>query len=592
MRKFSNRLGFVAMATVSASLVLLSATANPASAAVRSQADAERRQTVIIDIDAERITSPDLWNPYVPGSARNQGFHQAMMEPLFILNYMTGKINPWLGASMTPNKAQPVWTLKLQKAATWNDGKPVTADDIIFTVDMLKANPTMANGTDMKQWVQSMKKVDDKTVEFTLTAANPRFQLDYFSVKIWGGVNFVPKHIWEGKDPLTFKNYEAGKSPVFSGPYKLKSFNSAGTEFVFERDDNWWAAKAKFKPLPAAKFAKFIVAGNEEATVALMAQGKLDSAMDMNLGAFKALQAKNPKVVAWYDKAPFAVLDPCPRNFEFNTTLAPWNDPEMRWAVNYAIDRDQIIQVAYENTSSKSRIPYPMYPPIQRLDKLLESKGLFKKYPIWEHSTEKATKIIESKGYTKGSDGYYAKDGKQLSLVITSADFAPEQTRWAQVIGEQLQTVGINASVVVQAGGIWDENWRSGNFEARAGWHTCGSVNEPWATLDNLNGKFVVKTGERANKNPWRWSNAEFDKAVEAMSTLPLGDRKADDLFAAAMEQYLKELPNIPISQAKKLIPFDSTYWTNWPTDKNKYAPSWTWWQSTFDILVAIKPAK
>ena len=101
-----------------------------------------------------------------------------------------------------------------------------------------------------------------------------------------------------------------------------------------------------------------------------------------------------------------------------------------------------------------------------------------------------------------------------------------------------------------------------------------------------------MKTGERANKNPWRWSNAEFDKAVEAMSTLPLGDRKADDLFAAAMEQYLKELPNIPISQAKKLIPFDSTYWTNWPTDKNKYAPSWTWWQSTFDILVAIKPAK
>ena len=43
-----------------------------------------------------------------------------------------------------------------------------------------------------------------------------------------------------------------------------------------------------------------------------MAQGKLDSAMDMTLGAFKALQAKNPKVVAWYDKAPFAVLDPCP----------------------------------------------------------------------------------------------------------------------------------------------------------------------------------------------------------------------------------------------------------------------------------------
>ena len=591
MSAISKRFGVVASAVAGASMLILSATANPAAAASRAQ-DADRKDTVIIDIDAERITSPDLWNPYVPGSARNQGFHQAMMEPLFILNYMTGKVNPWLGASMTPSKDQTVWTLKLQKAATWNDGVAVTADDIIFTVDMLKANPTMSNGGDMKQWVKSTKKVDDKTVEFTLTNPNPRFQLDYFSVKIWGGVNFVPKHIWEGKDPLTYKNYEAGKSPVFSGPYKLKSFNSAGTEFVFERDDNWWGSKSGFKKAPAAKYAKFIVAGNEEQTVAKMAAHQLDSAMDMNLGAFKALKAKNPKVIAWYDKAPFAVLDPCPRNLELNTTLAPWDDVDMRWALNYAIDRDQIIAVAYEGTSTKSRIPYPMYPPVQRMDKLLESKGLFKKYPIWTHDAAKAQQIIESTGLVKGADGYYATDGKQLSLVITSADFAPEQTAWASVIVEQLQAVGINASVVVQAGGIWDDNWRFGKFEARAGWHTCGSVNEPWATLENLNGKYLKPVGERADRNPWRWNNAEFSKAVDAMSTLPLGDRKVDDLFVAAMEQYLKELPNIPIAQAKKLIPFDQEYWTNWPTDKNKYAPSWTWWQSTFDILLGIKPAK
>jgi len=586
----SKRFGVIASAVAGASMLVLSATANPAVAANRAQ-DAERKDTVIIDIDSERITAPDVWNPLIPTTARNHGLHQAMMEPLFILNYMTGKINPWLATSLTPNKTQDVWLLKLQPKAYWNDGKPVTADDVIFTVDTVVKEKTLSD-QGIRSWVKSMKKVDDKTVEFTLSAPNPRFQLDHFSVKIWGSLPIVPKHVFEGKDVTTFKNYEAGKSPVFSGPYKLKSFNDAGTEFLYERDDNWWAVKAGFKPLPAAKYAKFIVAGNEEATVALMAQGKLDSAMDMNLGAFKALQAKNPKVVAWYSKEPFAVLDPCPRNFEFNTALAPWDDPEMRWAVNYAIDRDQIIQVAYENTSTKSRIPYPMYPPIQRLDKLLESKGLFKKYPIWEHSPEKAAKILESKGYAKGADGYYAKDGKQLSLVITSADFAPEQTRWASVIVEQLQAVGINASIVVQAGGIWGDNFGAGNFEARAGWHSCGSVNEPWATLESMNKKYVVKIGEKASRNAWRWSNDKFTTAVDAMATLPLGDRKADDLFVAAMEEYLKELPNIPIAQAKKLIPFDQTYWTNWPTDKNKYAPSWTWWQSTFDILVAIKPAK
>ncbi len=115
-----------------------------------------------------------------------------------------------------------------------------------------------------------------------------------------------------------------------------------------------------------------------EQRVALMADKKLDSLMDITKGAFQTLKAKNPNVITWFKDLPYAVLDPCSRTFEFNTTMKPWDDPEMRWAVNYAIDRDQIVQIAYEGTTSKSRIPYPMYPPIQRLDKLLETKGIYR----------------------------------------------------------------------------------------------------------------------------------------------------------------------------------------------------------------------
>ena len=68
-----------------------------------------------------------------------------------------------------------------------------------------------------------------------------------------------------------------------------------------------------------------------------------------------------------------------------------------------------------------------------------------------------------------------------------------------------------------------------------------------------------------------------------------MGDPKVDELFLVAIEEYLKELPNIPITNAKKIIPFDTTYWTNWPTAENNYAPSWKWWKRTFDILITIK---
>jgi len=155
---------------------------------------------------------------------------------------------------------------------------------------------------------------------------------------------------------------------------------------------------------------------------------------------------------------------------------------------------------------------------------------------------------------------------------------------------EQFQAVGINASHKKEAGSLWGDNLNFGKFETHMGWQSCGSVNEPWATLDNLNAKWIVPEGERAVKNGWRWKNDTFSKAVDEMGVLPLGDPKVDELFLVAMEEYLKELPNIPITNAKKLIPFDTTYWTNWPTAENNYAPSWTWWQSTYDILVNVKP--
>jgi peptide/nickel transport system substrate-binding protein len=323
-----------------------------------------------------------------------------------------------------------------------------------------------------------------------------------------------------------------------------------------------------------------------------MATGKLDSLMDITKGAFETLKAKNPNVVAWYKDLPYAVLDPCSRTFEFNTTLAPWDDPEMRWAINYAIDRDQIVKIAYEDTTSKGRMPYPMYPPIQRLDKLAESKGLYEKYPIWTHDPKKAMEIIESKGYTKGSDGYYAKDGKQLSMVIETHDAFIEKQRISDVLVEQLQTVGINASHVKKAGQLWGDNLNNGTFETRMGWQNCGSINEPWGTLDTLSNRHLKPVGERASQNGWRWDNQEFSDAVAEIGNLPLGDPKIDELTKTALSLYYAELPTIPVTQAKKLIPFDTTYWTNWPTAENNYLHSTTWWQSTLIILVNLKKAQ
>jgi peptide/nickel transport system substrate-binding protein len=557
----------------------------PAQTVAPQTTQVDRTQTLILDMDSGRDLTPDVWNPFLPSRQMSQGYHQAILEPLFILNYETGQISGWTGLSMTANDAQDVWTLVTRPGVTWSDGHPFGADDVVFTIQMLINHaPDLVDSANMKEWVKNVEKVDDQTVVFTLNKPNPRFQLDYFSVRIWGSVNIIPKHIWDGQDPLTFTYYSPVKGwPVGTGAYKLESISP--TEFSYIRDDNWWGAKTGFAHLPEPKRLIWTWAGPEEARAALMADGQLDSLMDVTLGTFKAIQARNPNVIAWQQQLPYAWLDPCARNLEFNTTVAPWDNKDMRWAVNYAIDRDQIVAVAYEGTTIPSKFFFPAYGPLNKLVDAAAAAGDYDRNPLWTHDPAKAKQIIEANGYTMGSDGFYQKNGQQLGMTITTSDTATEHQRIIAVEVEQLQAVGINAVQKNEAEAVWGDNARMGNFETRQAWDNCGSVNEPWNSLDSLNQKWVVPVGTRASRNWWRWSNAEYSQIVDQIGVLPLGDPRITDLFNRAADIYLSELPTIPITQAKKLIPFDTTHWTGWPTAQNDYIHATTWWQMTPVIL-------
>lgn len=548
----------------------------------------QRKDTVIFSI-SEQVIIPNLWNPFLPASRVDNGFQQALMEPLFILNYESGKIEPWLGESFTANDTMDQWTLKLRKGIFWSDGEAFNSDDVVFTAKMFMNTPELANqdALGVRKWMKEVIKIDDLTILFILKQPNPRFQLDYFSVKIYGSFYVVPEHIWKDKDPLTFKNYDLAKGwPVFTGPYKLVSVSE--TEFVYIRDDNWWGVKAGFKPLPKPKKLVWIWAGSEETRAALMAYGNLDSLSDVSLGTFRAIKARNPNVIAWQKKLPYAWLDPCSRNLEFNTTIEPWNDPEMRWAINKLIDRDRIVKIAFEGTTIASKSPFPAYAPMNRFVNLMNGNKDFKK--LWDVDLEGARMIFESKGYAKKGH-YYEKNGQQLALVIET-DEEIDLNSIADQLVEMFQSAGINATHRKVAQSTWFENMLRGNFEAIIGYMQCGSINEPWSTLDTTSNRWLKPAGERIDANPCRWDNQEFSDAVDQMGTLPLGDPKIDALVIKALAQYYKELPTIPITQTRMLVPFDTTYWTNWPSSENNYLQPADWWQSTHMIIHNLVPAK
>lgn len=244
-----------------------------------------------------RWDSLELWNPFVLGDKRSVGYHQSMSEPLFILNYETGEIEPWLGTEMTHNETLDVWTLTLRDGVEWSDGEAFNAEDVVFTINMLKENaPELHNSEQVNDWVDSVEALDDLTIQFNLTNPNPRFQLDFFSVKIWGGINIVPEHICMTKihspsHSMILTNYDPDQGwPVATGAYMLES--SRETEWTYVHNDNWWGAKSGWKELPAPRRLVWTAYGPEETRTAVAADGLMDSLGDIMLGAFQALQAK------------------------------------------------------------------------------------------------------------------------------------------------------------------------------------------------------------------------------------------------------------------------------------------------------------
>ena len=209
-----------------------------------------RQNTVVFDA-SWIIANPLNFNCLVPGVRRSQGMHQAVWEPLFILNYETGEIESWLGKSFVPNPNLDIWTLTIRRGVLWADGETFNADDVVMTINLLlnDESQSLNDAANMQQWVDSVQRIDDLTVQFNLRGPNPRFQLDYFSVRVGGSIVILPEHVWKDKDPFTFDFYDPENGwPLGTGPYQL--VKASENEFVYDRCETWWGTEVDFKDMP------------------------------------------------------------------------------------------------------------------------------------------------------------------------------------------------------------------------------------------------------------------------------------------------------------------------------------------------------
>lgn len=561
--------------------------------------DVARKDTLILSVSdsLNQMQDSALMNPFLNGAQRT-GWHFAF-EPLYYYNpYWTDDISappglkgkngeiPYQAESYEYNQDNTQLTIKLRKGITWSDGQPFTAKDVAFTLNMLRDNaPKLNFSTDMKVWVKNVETPDDQTVKISFNSPAPQFMFTYFQWHMDAGFPIVPEHIFKGQDPLTFTNFDMAKSwPVVTGPWKLSL--SVPEQKIWDRRDDWWGAKQSFHDLPKMKRVIVVPHYDDPKKAQLLIGGQVDATHNLQPVDVEVALAKNKnlRVYTADSKPPYGCLDWWVPGISFNNSKAPYNDPEIRWAINYALDRKQLMDVGYRNTTEAAVVPLPAYPAMKPWVDAIQD--LIKKRPIDEYNPNKTAEILQSKGWKKDPEGFWAKDGKRFEMIIHIPGGFFQNA--APVVVAQFRKAGFDASFKSPAneGTLVSQ----GDADVYMAGHS-GGIRDPFLTLNLYHSRYSAPQGEPAVQ-PYRWKNADYDKIVDDLAKYQPSDPKFMQLYRQAMEIWLRELPEISMNQWYLIMPVLTQFWKGWPDDKNPYTSSAGWHRGAAGLFInTLQPA-
>ena len=381
--------------------------------------------------------APTLLNPHFASGTKDQIASRIFYEPLAGWD-KEGNLIPCLAAEV-PSKANGGLsadglsvTWKIKQGVKWHDGKPLTADDVVFTWEYAKDPATAAYTTGSYKDIK-VEKVDAHTVKVTFSQPTP-FWADPFVGTVG---QILPKHRFG--DYVGAKSREAPDNlkPVGTGPYKFVDFKP-GDVLTGTRNEDY---HVKNQP----HFDTIEVKGGGDAVSAARAvlqTGEYDYAWNLQVedevlkrmetggrGKISAVPAGDIEFIILNTTDPWTEVDG--ERSSIKTKHPTLSDPAVRQAINLLIDRDSIQKFIYGRggTSTASFVNEP---------KQFKSTKL--KY---EFNIDKANKILDDAGWKKGADGIREKDGKKLKYVYQTSINAPRQKTQA-IIKQACQRAGID----------------------------------------------------------------------------------------------------------------------------------------------------
>jgi peptide/nickel transport system substrate-binding protein len=402
------------------------------------------------------------------------------------------------------------WDITLREGVTFHDGTPFNADAVVDSFERGVLDEENSRHTEY-DFIESIDKKDEYTV--TITTEEP------YAPTIASLTDPVTSIVSPNVD-------DPGTEAAGTGPFKLVEFEPAVSMSV-ERNDNYWGGQVKLES------ATFEYIRTEPQTRAYKLEaGEVDMARGIPQAEVDIIDGKPDLDVISKETVRTYLM-------YVNTEKEHLNDVKVRQAINYAINRDEIVDTALEGVGGVAAIG--VFPSIMPWSANEVLTG-------YSFNKAKALSLLAEANITDtDSDGVLDYDGKPFEITIKTYTSRPELKPTAEVIVEQLKEIGIKARVETRDSSALKEEVAAGNYDLALWSYGVAPTGDP----DYFLSSHFDSSGKYAG---WaRYNNPEVDGWIEAARTT-FNDKARWDYYKQVQEQILEDSPEIFVFYQNELV--------------------------------------
>ncbi len=458
------------------------------------------------------ITSGDplVVNPLYASDRTTLTIMQALYSPLY--SYNEGKLEWGLAQSLTPSADNLTYTLVLKPGLKWQDGQPITADDVVFTFNTLldeKQHSFFRSLFVYNNRPVVVSKVDDLTVTFTLPQVSAAFVGSL--VQIYP----IPRHVFASETDLS--KSAKNDAPVGSGPFKFSEYRS-GQYYALNRFDDYWNGKPRLDAV-TYRFAR-----DANAARLAMQNGEINLKL-IDPQDVKPLNSTGRFNFIIYPEGRLAYM-------VFNQNVDSMKNKALRQAIAYAINKDELVKTAFTSEDYAKPAPSILTP-----DTLYQTADV----ATYAYHLDNAKALFKASGQPQG-----------LKLRLAYINTNKTQESMGLYIQQKLKDIGINVELLPLDANAMSQKGRDKNntaYELSLGGYIMGAEPDGYKSL--------FMSGE--DYNYAHYKNPAFD-ALWDSGAIETDTARRAAIYKAIQQTVASDMVWYPIAYTNAVVAVDKRF--------------------------------